>query len=184
VNIRLITLVVGIIGYSRRWFRLIFPIGGIPLSNRIHTILAFQGIPPTASNCELHVNIPLKTLFSQRSTSTSGAIQNGYMPQMYLYQLAMPTSQSKGWTWDIFTQLQPTNANNFGLLTGVFLTQTTSQLIYRMPRCPGPSGPMGGVAGFIFGMADDIPFISADVYLEQDYSDAGNIAGFYMKYTW
>ena len=152
------------------------------LTARVHTILAFEGIPPGATNCQLRLSLPPETLLWQAAAAQgTGAIEGGYMPQMYMYPLGLPISQSANWNWNLLRQLQPAVANNDGVLTGVFMQAGTQSVLHYFP-CPGPTGPSGANVGFIFGMADDIPFSLASVFLQQDYSVAGDVQGLYLMY--
>lgn len=115
---------------------------------------------------------------------TNGEILGPYNPGLLFFELEMPISQSSTWTWETLAQYSPgiVNGEN-GALNGAYFSPDTLELLYPQFPCPGVSGPSGGVIGYTFAINNDIPYSTASVFLNQDYSDPSNLVGIYLRYS-
>jgi hypothetical protein len=132
----------------------------------------------------LRIEIPPETLLWQVAIYTDGEVLGGYNPDMLVFPLEMSTSQSSTWTWETLAQYSPgiVNGEN-GPLNAAHWTPDSFALVYPQFPCPGPSGPSGGKIGYVFAINNDIPYSTASVFLNQDYSDVSSLTGVYLRYS-
>lgn len=152
-------------------------------NNRVFTLLGFENIPPFASNCELRVSLPPEHLIWQTAISTTGTVLTGYNPSLFILPLRLSLSTSSTWTWNAFVAAEPTDAAvQYPLDNGAFFADGSIEVILPMGQCPGPSGPSGGVVGYAFAIANDIPYASASVFMNMEYGGS-DLFGVYLQYT-
>jgi hypothetical protein len=133
------------------------------LTNQVGTIVAIEGIPPFATNCELRVTAPPENLLWQEASYESGDTDGSV--DMWIYPLNLAIAQSHSWTWNTYAAASPRQIQGLDALAGVMLTAGMVEVIYQLPSCPPVTGPSGGSVGFVFGIIHTAIYRLASVFL-------------------